>query len=71
MTKIIPLRFSDMEKVRKMIEYVSPGISSGRANDENFIHFPFNALHKLLPVNLKFLQECYVAIEGEETTRFN
>lgn len=66
MTRIIPLRYSDMEKVRKMIEYVSPGISSDRVNEEPFVYFPFNGLHELLPVSLKFLQECYVAVEGEE-----
>jgi len=66
MTKIIPLRYSDMEKVRKMIEYVSPGISSDRANEEPFVYFPFNGIHEILPVNLKFLQECYVAVEGDE-----
>ena len=66
MTRIIPLRYSDMEKVRKMIEYVSPDISKDRVNEKTFVYFPFNGLHELLPVNLKFLQECYVAIEGEE-----
>lgn len=64
MTKIIPLRYSDMGKVRKMIEYVSPDISRDRASEETY--FPFNGLHGLLPVNLKFLQESYVAVEGEE-----
>lgn len=66
MTRIIPLRYSDMEKVRKMIEYVSPEISPDRVNEEAFIHFPFSALHRFLPVNMKFLQESYVAIEEEE-----
>jgi hypothetical protein len=66
MTKIIPLRYSDMEKVRKMIEYVSPNISKDRVNGETFVHSPFAVLHGLLPINLKFLQECYVAVEGEE-----
>jgi hypothetical protein len=66
MTRIIPLRYSDMEKVRKMIEYVSPDISKDRVNEKTFVCFPFNGLHELLPVNLKFLQECYVAVEGEE-----
>jgi len=64
MTKIIPLRYSDMEKVRKMIEYVSPDIAKERANEETY--FPFNGLHGVLPVKFKFLQESYVAIEGEE-----
>ena len=66
MTKIIPLRYSDMAKVRKMIEYVSPGISPDRVNEETFIHFPFNILHGMLPVNMQFLQECYVAVENKE-----
>jgi len=66
MTKIIPLRYADIEKVRKMIEYVSPELSGDRVNGETFVHSPFAVLHRLLPVNLKFLQEFYVAIEGEE-----
>lgn len=49
-----------------MIEYVSPEISPDRLNEETFVHFPFNALHGMLPINLKFLQECYVAVEGKE-----
>ena len=66
MTRIIPLRYSDMEKVRKMIEYVSPDISKDKVNGETFVYFPFNGLHELLPISMKFLQECYVAVEGEE-----
>lgn len=66
MTRIIPLRYSDTEKVRKMIEYVSPGISLDKLNDEVFVQFPFNFLHRLLPLNLKFSQECYVAEEENE-----
>jgi len=66
MTKIIPIRFSDMEKVRKMIEYVSPKISSDKMGEEAFMYFPFNGLHDVLPLGLKFLQECYVAVEGNE-----
>jgi len=66
MTKIIPIRFSDMDKIRKMIEYVSPKISSDKLNEEAFMYFPFNGLHEILPLGLKFLQECYVAVEGNE-----
>jgi hypothetical protein len=66
MTKIVPIRYSDIEKVRKMIEYVSPDVSAERLNEESFIPFPFNTLHGLLPVHLKFLQESYVAVEGDE-----
>lgn len=66
MARIIPLRHSDIEKVRKMIEYVSPEISSERLNEETFVHFLLNILHGLLPLDLKFLQESYVAVEGKE-----
>lgn len=66
MAKIIPLRYSDMEKVRKMIEYVSPGLSSGRLSEEIFVPFPFNTFHSIIPLHFKFLQECYVAVEGKE-----
>ncbi len=66
MTKIIPLKYANIEKVRKMIEYVSPRISTDRLNENIFIHFPFSSLHRLLPVNIKFLQESFVAVEGEK-----
>ena len=66
MTKIIPLRYSDIENVRKMIEYVSPGILTGKCNDEAVMHSPFNFISRMLPLNLKFSQESYVALEGRE-----
>ena len=65
MTKIIPLRHSDLKKVRKMIEYVSPEVSPHRISNETYVHFPFNTIHGLLPIRLKFIQECYVAVEGD------
>ncbi len=66
MIKIIPLRPSDIKKIVKMIEYVSPGMSPDMIGDKNFIHFPFNIVHNFLPVHMKFLQECYVAVEDNE-----
>lgn len=66
MAKIIFLRHSDIEKVRKMIEYVSPGLSRDKFNEDAFVQFPLNFFHGLLPVSMKFLQECYVAVEGNE-----
>ncbi len=65
MTKIISLRHSDLKKVRKMIEYVSPGISPGKISEDAYVSFPFNMIHGFLPLKLKFLQECYVAVEGD------
>jgi hypothetical protein len=49
-----------------MIEYVSPGISPGLIGDKKFIYYPFNAFHNILPLHLKFMQECYVAVENDE-----
>ncbi len=66
MTKIIPIRQSDIKKIVKMIEYVSPGMSPDMTGNENFIHFPVNIVHNILPVHMKFLQECYVAVENNE-----
>ncbi len=66
MIKIIPIRHFDVKKVIKMIEYVTPGLSPGMIDDGAFITFPFNVFHGLLPLNWKFLQETYVAVENNE-----
>ena len=66
MIKIVSIRQSDIKKIMKMIEYVTPGISPGMIGNKNFIHFPFNIFHKILPLHMKFLEECYVAIENDE-----
>ncbi len=66
MIKIVPIRHSDIKKIKKMIEYVTPGISPDVFDDRCLTHFPFNVIHGILPVNLKFLQECYVAVEDDE-----
>ncbi len=66
MIKIVSIRQSDIKKIVKMIEYVAPGISPEMIGNKNFIHFPFNILHKILPLHMKFLEECYVAIENDE-----
>jgi hypothetical protein len=66
MTKIIPIRQSDIRKIVKMIEYISSGISPDITGDTNFIHFPVNFFHSALPLHWKFLQESYVAVEKNE-----
>ena len=66
MTKIIPLRQSDIKKIMKMIEYVTPGVPLGEIEDKNLTHFPLNIFHKILPLHLKFMQEAYVAVEDNE-----
>lgn len=65
MTKIVPIRHSDVNKIVKMIEYVSSGMSPDMTND-SFIHFPASFFHGALPLQWKFLQESYVAIENNE-----
>ena len=66
MTKIVPIRHCDIKKIIKMIEYVSPGLSPGMIGDKIFIPSPFNIFHQWLPLNWKFLPECYVAVENNE-----
>ncbi len=66
MTKIIPIRYYDINKIIKMIEYVTPELSPGMIGDRIFVPFPFNLLHGILPLNWKFLQESYVAVEDDE-----
>jgi len=66
MIKIVPIRQSDIKKIVKMIEYVSPGMSPDMLGDKSFISSPLNILHNMLPVHIKFLQECYVAVENNE-----
>jgi hypothetical protein len=49
-----------------MIQYVVPGVASNLISEDKFITYPLNLIHDLLPVNLKFLQESYVAVEKDE-----
>jgi len=65
MIKIIPLKQSNIDKLRKMVEYVSPGLDFDSISQDRYIHFPFNILHGFLPISLRFLQESYVAVEGD------
>lgn len=65
MTKIRKLKLTDIKKIRELIEYVEPATDSGNFSEEDFILFPFDALHNYLPLNMKFLQECYVAVENK------
>jgi len=64
MAKIKRLNSSDIRKIQEMVEYIQPGISPNIFSEENFVLFPIDMLHSLLPSNLKFLQESYVAKEN-------
>jgi len=66
MAKIRKLKTLDIKKFQEMIEYISPGLASNLAYEGIFRLLPFAAIHNLLPINLKFLQECYVAVEGKK-----
>lgn len=66
MTKIRKLKPSDIKKVQEMVEYIHPGISSSFVSEGYFSLFPLDMAHNLLPPNMKFLQECYVAVEEKE-----
>lgn len=66
MTKIIPIRYFDIKKVIKMIEYVTPGLAPGMVDDRIFIPSPFNLFHSMLPLTWKFFPETYVAVENNE-----
>ncbi len=66
MLKIRNLVLSDIKKIKKMIEYINPGITSNIAFEENVGMFPFKLLHNVLPISLKFLQENYVAVQDGE-----
>ena len=49
-----------------MIEYIGIGTPSNIIDEGVFRLLPFEAFHNLLPMNLKFLQENYVAMEGKK-----
>lgn len=65
MIKIRKLKISDIEKIHKMIEYIYPeNTVSNQFYEGEPVIFPFDFLHSLIPVNMKFLQESYVAADG-------
>ena len=66
MTKIRKLTPLDIAKIQKMIDYLEPGISSNILSDRKFTIFPLDILHDFLPVQMRFLQESYVAVEDSE-----
>ncbi|MDD3013941.1 MAG: hypothetical protein PHC34_09595 [Candidatus Gastranaerophilales bacterium] len=66
MAKIRQLKYQDIKKIQAMIQYVVPGVASNLISEDKFIIYPLNLIHNLLPVNMKFLQETYVAVEKKE-----
>ncbi|MFH0702094.1 MAG: GNAT family N-acetyltransferase, partial [bacterium] len=66
MTKIHRLKLTDIQKIKEMMEYVKPGVASNIFFEGKFTLFPVDILHDLLPINKKFLQECYVASKDKE-----
>ncbi len=64
MTKIRPLRFSDIKKIKKMMQYIAPEGGEVKLPDFEGAFFPFNLIHCALPLGFKFIQECYIAEEG-------
>lgn len=66
MAKIRLLNNSDRKKLLEMIEYVKPGVSPLSFNWQSFTIFPFNYIHNILPLSLKFSQESYVAVEDKD-----
>lgn len=66
MAKIRHILPNDIKKIQELIEYIKPGFSATRLFEENFTAFPLDFLHNLLPLNLKFFQESYIAVENKE-----
>lgn len=66
MAKIRKVKSSDIKQIQKMIEYVGPGLVSNTLYENNFTLFPFNMVQEFMPLNLKVLPECYVAVEGKK-----
>jgi len=66
MAKIRQLKHHDIKKIQAMIQYVVPGVASNLISEDKFIIFPLNLIHSLLPVNMKFFQETFVAVEDKE-----
>ncbi|MDD3435555.1 MAG: GNAT family N-acetyltransferase [Candidatus Gastranaerophilales bacterium] len=64
MTRIRKAGYFDKFKLKKMISFLSTDIVSYYT--KVFMNFPFNIIHDLLPLSLKFLPESYVIEENKE-----
>lgn len=64
MVRIRKANYFDRFKLKKMISF----LSSDAINHYTkvFMNFPFNTIHDLLPLNLKFLPESYVIEENKD-----
>lgn len=56
--------YFDKSKLKKMISFL--GTDAINHYTKVFMNFPFNLIHNLLPLNLKFLPESYVIEENKE-----
>ncbi|OGH99686.1 MAG: hypothetical protein A2104_05120 [Candidatus Melainabacteria bacterium GWF2_32_7] len=65
MIKIRKLKPADIRKIQEMVEYIQPGHSSSFVSEDYFTLFPLDLFHNLLPPNMRFLQECFVAAEDK------
>jgi len=66
MAKIRKLTLLDIKKLQKLVDLVDNEMPSNVLTEHNFTPFPLDVLHDLLPVDRKFLQESYVAVEDNE-----
>ncbi|EKE02201.1 MAG: hypothetical protein ACD_20C00411G0002 [uncultured bacterium] len=66
MIKIRKLKPTDIKRVQEMVEYIHPGHSSDFVSEDYFTLFPLDLFHNLLPPNMRFLQECFVAVEDKK-----
>jgi len=64
MARIRRLRYFDKHKLKKMISFLGSDAISHYT--KAFMSFPFNALHDILPLKLKFLPESYVLAENKD-----
>lgn len=62
MVRIRKANYFDKFKLKKMISFLSSDIINHYT--KVFMNFPFNLVHDLLPLNLKFLPESYVVEEN-------
>lgn len=67
MAKIRSLALRDIPKIKKMISMISNLSSADVGFGYNsYVPLPINLLNRLLPLNLKFAQDSYVAIENDK-----
>lgn len=66
MVKIRRLTLFDIDTLKAMIEHDELAISLNLLEEKHFTPFPLDILHEMLPVNKRFLQESYVAVEDNE-----